>query len=93
MNHSEIKEEHPESHSSAPVSVVLKRRVRPEDAVSSWGSDHLFFCRRRTRVLALERDGVPHVHGELAGVEQAFYNAHTHTEIDPLQCKTLPQLV
>lgn len=65
------------------LAAIPKRRVWPEDAGGSWGSDRLLRSRRRTRVLALERDGVPLVHGEVAGVEQTplqhSKQAHTCT--------------
>lgn len=63
------------------LSAVPKRRVWAKDAGGSRGSDRLLCPRHRTRVLALERDSVSPVHGEVAGVEgtllQHSKQAHT----------------
>lgn len=60
--------------------VVFERCFWSEDPGSSWGSHHLLCSRGGARVLALQRDGVSHVHGEVAGVKPTLLqHIHTHT--------------
>lgn len=58
----------PTKESSASAAVLLERQLRPEDAGRSGRPDRLHLLWSPAHLLALQRDGVPRLHGEVAGL-------------------------